>query len=145
MVETAEKTFFFGDFELDGPKRLLLKKGAPISLNSKTLDLLLVLAENRGRVLSKDELLETVWENQFVEENNLSVHISALRKIFGEKKDSHRFIVTIPGKGYKFIAGENPLTPIGQTSKPRTRFFRCQRRDHRPCRGNRRNQKHFAQ
>jgi len=114
MVETAEKNFSFGDFELDGTKRLLLKKGAPISLTSKTLDLLLVLAENRGRVLSKDQLLETVWENQFVEENNLSVHISALRKIFGEKKDSHRFIVTIPGKGYKFIAGD-------QTSKPGTR------------------------
>lgn len=118
MVETTEKTFSFGDFELDGAKRLLLKQGAPISLNSKTLDLLLVLAENRGRVMSKNELLETVWENQFVEENNLSVHISALRKIFGEKKDAHQFIVTIPGKGYKFIAGESSPARRDQTSKP---------------------------
>lgn len=121
MAETAEKTFSFGDFELDGTRRLLLKKGTPISLNSKTLDLLLVLAENRGRVMSKDELLGTVWENQFVEENNLSVHISALRKIFGEKKDAHQFIVTIPGKGYKFVAAETSPQPVVHTSKTGTR------------------------
>jgi DNA-binding winged helix-turn-helix (wHTH) protein/TolB-like protein/Tfp pilus assembly protein PilF len=98
------KTFFFGDFELDVEKRFLLKKGQAVALNPKAFDLLLTLIENRGAVLSKDELLEKIWENQFVEENNLTVHISALRKIFGEKKNEHRFIVTVPGKGYKFVA-----------------------------------------
>ena len=123
MQMTAKTTFSFGDFELNGAKRLLLKKGEPISLNSKTFDLLLALVENHGRILSKDELLEKVWEGQFVEENNLTVQISALRKIFGEKKDEHKFIVTIPGKGYKFIAGENSLAPIHQIVKPSTRNF----------------------
>ncbi len=89
MIESAEKTFFFGDFELDGSKRLLLKKGEPIPLYSKTLDLLLVLAENRDRVLTKNELLEKVWENQFVEENNLTVHIEFTGII---KKDGNGII-----------------------------------------------------
>jgi predicted ATPase/DNA-binding winged helix-turn-helix (wHTH) protein len=123
MIEAAEKTFFFGDFELSGAKRTLLKRGENVSLNSKTFDLLLTLIENRGRVLSKDELLETVWEGQFVEENNLTVQISALRKIFGEKKNEHRFIVTIPGKGYKFVGGETSLAVANHTPKPTIKTF----------------------
>ena len=97
----------FGDFEIDAIKRRLLKKGETVALNSKTFDLLLVLAENHGIVLSKDKLLDKVWAGQFVEENNLSVQISALRKIFGEQKGENHFIVTVPGKGYKFIAELN--------------------------------------
>ncbi len=104
MEALSTTTFLFGDFELDGSKRLLLKQGNPVALNSKTLDLLLVLVENHGSVLSRDELLDKVWANQFVEENNLAVQISALRKIFGERKDEHRFIVTVPGRGYSFVA-----------------------------------------
>lgn len=100
----AGKTFSFADFELDGAKRRLLKNGEFVALNPKALDLLLVLVENCGQTVTKDELLEKVWEGQFVEENNLTVHISALRKIFGEKKGEPRFILTIPGKGYTFIA-----------------------------------------
>jgi predicted ATPase/DNA-binding winged helix-turn-helix (wHTH) protein len=103
MIEAAEKTFSFADFELDTPKRRLLKNGQPVTLNPKALDLLAVLVKRSGQVVSKEELLETVWENQFVEENNLTVHISALRKIFSEKKREPQFIVTVPGKGYKFI------------------------------------------
>ena len=106
MTETA-KTFSFGDFELDAERRLLFKKGMSVALNSKTFNLLLFLVEHRGRVLSKDELLEKVWAGQFVEENNLAVQVSALRKIFGERKDEHRFIVTVPGEGYSFVAELN--------------------------------------
>ncbi len=104
METLTKQTFKFADFELDAAKRLLLKQGKVVALNSKTFDLLLTLVENRGRVLSKEDLLNRVWANQFVEENNLSVQISALRKIFGEKKGEHQFIVTVPGKGYKFAA-----------------------------------------
>ncbi|MBS1796466.1 MAG: PD40 domain-containing protein [Acidobacteria bacterium] len=104
MESVSEKTFFFGDFELSGARRQLLKDGEIVALNARTFDLLLVLVENRGRVLSKDELLEKVWEGQFVEENNLTVQIAGLRRIFGEKKGAYRFIATIPGKGYKFVA-----------------------------------------
>ena len=79
-------------------RRLLFKEGKPVSLNSKTFDLLLALIMKRGEILSKDELLETVWAGQFVEEGNLTVHISTLRKILGEKKDENRFIITVPGR-----------------------------------------------
>ena len=105
MIETAKQQIYsFAEFEVDAKKRLLLKNAQAISLNSKTFDLLLFLIENHNRVLSKNELLDKVWEGQFVEENNLTVQISALRKIFGEKKNEQKFIVTIPGKGYKFVA-----------------------------------------
>lgn len=104
METLVAQTFSFGDFELDGAKRLLLKQGKPVSLNSKAFDLLYVLVENHGQIVHKEELFDKVWEGQFVEENNLTVHISALRKIFGERKNDHQFIATIPGKGYKFVA-----------------------------------------
>ena len=68
--------FSFGEFELDADRRLLLKRGEAVNLNPKTFDLLLTLVQNHGNVLSKNELLDRVWENQFVEENNLTVHIA---------------------------------------------------------------------
>lgn len=102
---SKEKTrVTFGEFELDEGRRLLLKRGEIVNLNPKAFELLLVFLKNHGKLLTKEELLDKVWEGQFVEENNLTVHISALRKIFGEKKGEHQFIVTIPGKGYKFVA-----------------------------------------
>jgi DNA-binding winged helix-turn-helix (wHTH) protein len=104
MENTENKVVSFGGFKVDENRRLLLKQGKAVSLNPKTFDLLLVLLKHRGKIVSKNELLETVWENQFVEENNLTVHIAGLRKIFGEKKGENQFIVTVPGKGYKFIA-----------------------------------------
>jgi len=103
----------FAEFELDTAHRQLLHKGAPLSLYAKTFDLLAFLVSNNGRLVSKDEILDAVWEGQFVEEANLSVQISALRKALGEKKGTPRFLVTVPGKGYKFVAdirnGDNEL------------------------------------
>lgn len=104
MIETGEQTYSFAEFEVDAVKRRLAKNGQTVSLNPKAFDLLLTLIENHGKILTKNELLDTVWENQFVEENNLTVHISALRKALGEKKNDNRFLVTVPGKGYKFVA-----------------------------------------
>jgi DNA-binding winged helix-turn-helix (wHTH) protein/Tol biopolymer transport system component len=96
--------YVFSEFRLDPARRLLTRNGETVVLNPKTFDLLLTLVENHDRVLSKNELLNTVWEAQFVEEGNIPVHISALRKIFGETKDDHRFIVTVPGRGYRFVS-----------------------------------------
>jgi DNA-binding winged helix-turn-helix (wHTH) protein/Tol biopolymer transport system component len=107
METLKAQTFKFADFELDPAKRLLLKDDKSVPLKPKTFDLLLVLVENHGEILSKDELLNMVWAGQFVEENNLTVHISALRKLLGEKKGEHQFIVNVPGKGYKFVAELN--------------------------------------
>lgn len=104
MNGESQSNIYFAEFELDTAHRQLLRNGKPISLYAKTFDLLTFLLENNGRILSKDEILEKVWEGQFVEEANLSVQISALRKALGEKKDSPHFLVTVPGKGYKFVA-----------------------------------------
>ncbi len=104
MKKEKKTGFSFEEFEIDINRRLLLKEGEAVNLNPKAFDLLLTLVKNHGKLLSKDELLNTVWENQFVEENNLTVHITALRKALGEVKNEHRFIVTVPGKGYNFVA-----------------------------------------
>ena len=104
MDTLTTKRFAFADFELDGERRTLSRKGKPVALNSKTFDLLLTLVEHRGEILSRDVLLEKVWAGQYVEEGNLSVHISVLRKALGERKKDHIFIVTVPGQGYRFVA-----------------------------------------
>ncbi len=104
MKTVAEKRFYFDEFEIDAARRVLLKDGKSVALKPKAFDLLLVLVENHGAVLSKNELLDAVWANQFVEEKNLTVHVAALRKIFGESKNENRFIATVPGTGYKFVA-----------------------------------------
>jgi DNA-binding winged helix-turn-helix (wHTH) protein/TolB-like protein/Tfp pilus assembly protein PilF len=104
MESSSTKHFRFAEFELDGPKRLLLRSGDVVSLNPKAFDLLLALVESRGEVLTKDQLLERVWPDQIIEEGNLKVHVSALRKALGQSGNEHRFIVTVPGRGYTFVA-----------------------------------------
>ena len=74
METLSSKHFRFSEFELDVTKRLLLRDGEPVSLSPKTLDLLVVLIESRGEVVTKDELLEKVWPDQIIEEGNLKVH-----------------------------------------------------------------------
>ncbi|MBK6586741.1 MAG: PD40 domain-containing protein [Acidobacteria bacterium] len=108
MESPADGKFRFENFELDCAKRVLKRDGEPVALKSKTIDLLQHLVENHGRLITKQELLDCVWPEQFVEENNLTVQISALRKVFGPGQ----FIATIPGKGYKFVA------EVSQTGVP---------------------------
>jgi Tol biopolymer transport system component/DNA-binding winged helix-turn-helix (wHTH) protein len=101
-------TIRFAGFEIDAARRRLAREGETITLNAKAFDLLVFLAENAGRVVSKDEILDAVWGGQFVEEANLTVQMSAIRKALGERKDAPRFLATIPGKGYEFIADIQP-------------------------------------
>lgn len=103
-VVLSKPEYIFAGFRLNPERRLLFHHGEIVNLHPKAFDLLLVLLENRDRILSKNELLDLVWANQFVEENNLAVQIFTLRKIFGEKKHEHNFIVNVPGKGYRFVA-----------------------------------------
>ncbi len=103
MEALTAAIFRFGEFELDCGRRTLKRSGQPLTLNSKTFDLLQQLVENHGSIMSKDDLMDRVWPDQFVEENNLTVQISALRKVFGNKAGSFRYITTVPGKGYSFI------------------------------------------
>ncbi len=103
MIDQTNTALSFGEFQIDADRRLLLRKGEVVPLKAKALDVLLTLVERRGEIVSKNELLDKVWENQFVEENNLTVHVAALRKALGEKKNENRYIVTVPGKGYRFV------------------------------------------
>ena len=104
MNEETGKIYSFESFQVDPVRRRLLQNNRPVQIHSKTFDLLLALIENSGRVIEKDELMELVWPDQVVEEGNLTVKMSALRKALGERKDEARFIVTIPGRGYRFVA-----------------------------------------
>ncbi len=96
----------FGPFRLNSRRRLLLSRsdGATVALTTKAVDTLLHLVEHRGGVVEKTVLLKAVWPNVRVEENSLSQCISALRKALGEDPSDHRYIVTVPGRGYRFIA-----------------------------------------
>ena len=109
--------YAFGDFRLDVPKRLLLRGGELVSLTPKVFDTLVYLIEHRGSVLSKDDLMSAVWPDTVVEENNLGQNISKLRSVLGESPGDHRWIVTLPGRGYRFVADVR-LLASGKESTP---------------------------
>jgi len=96
--------YAFGPFRVDPLKRTLLRDGATVSLSPKVFDTLLYLIENPDRVLGKDELLEAIWPGRIVEEGSLSQSIFALRKALSGPGELDRFIVTAPGRGYRFTA-----------------------------------------
>jgi DNA-binding winged helix-turn-helix (wHTH) protein/TolB-like protein/Flp pilus assembly protein TadD len=109
--------YTFGDFRLDVSKRLLLRAGEPIPLTPKVFDTLLYLVEHAGTALSKDELMSAVWPDTVVEENNLGQNISKLRGVLGESPGDHRWIVTLPGRGYRFVA-DVKLLASGKEDSP---------------------------
>lgn len=94
----------FGSFRLDVTQRLLFRGQDPVPLPPKVLDTLLALAQNRGQIVGKDELMRMVWPDTFVEENNLNQNISVLRKVLGEGQDGRKYIETVPRRGYRFVA-----------------------------------------
>jgi eukaryotic-like serine/threonine-protein kinase len=91
----------FDEFELSRSRRTLLRNGRPVTLLPRTFEVLACLVENPGRVVDKEEILKAVWRQAFVEENNLTQHISLLRKALA---DRGRCIATIPGRGYQLTA-----------------------------------------
>ena len=94
----------FGPFRLLPTQFLLLEDDKPVPLGSRALEILIALLERRGELVSKQELMARVWPNVFVEPANLTVHMSALRRALRDGRDGHRFIVNIPGRGYRFVA-----------------------------------------
>ena len=109
MNEHSPRFYEFEGFRLDATKRQLWSNGEVVPLMPKAFDVLLTLVSNHGRVVGKDELMAGVWRDAVVEENSLNVNVSALRKVFAEKPHDHRFIVTVPGVGYKFVAAVREL------------------------------------
>jgi TolB-like protein/DNA-binding winged helix-turn-helix (wHTH) protein len=107
----------FGPFLMDSSERRLFVGGRPVRLTSKLFDLLLVLVRNSGEVITKEELMQKVWPDQLVEESNLTVSMSALRKALGERYKERKYIETVPKRGYRFVArvGESRVaTPPGR-------------------------------
>lgn len=104
MSDSAETFYDFPPFRVDARRHMMLREGAPVHLQHKTYQILLALVQNRGRLMTKKELMERVWPERFVEERNLAQHIFYLRKILGEGRDDHRYIITVPGEGYSFVA-----------------------------------------
>ena len=99
------QSYRFGDFSVDAAKRLLVSRdGEAIPLTPKAFDTLLYLVEHPGTVLDKDELMQAIWPHTVVEENNLNQSISALRRALGESPAENRYITTVPGRGYCFVA-----------------------------------------
>ncbi|HEU0184817.1 MAG TPA: winged helix-turn-helix domain-containing protein [Blastocatellia bacterium] len=103
MMEAYKHFYDFGPFRLDPADRLLLRDGHHVPLTPKAFETLLILVENSGRVIDKDELIKKVWPDTFVEEVNLAKNVSYLRKILGGE-EAAKYIETIPKRGYRFVA-----------------------------------------
>jgi len=117
MRATPAHLYEFGDFRLDTAKRLLQRlDGATVSLTPRVFETLLYMVEHHDTVLDKERLMEAVWPDSIVEENNLSQNISTLRHIFGETPGAHSYIVTVPGRGYRFVAEVSDLADNGSAT-----------------------------
>ena len=102
----------FDCYRVDLERRLLLRGEEPVQLPAKALDTLLVLIQRRGEVVTKEDLIKAVWPDAFVEEGNLSQSIHVLRRTLGESVEEHRYIVTVPGRGYRFVADVREIREI---------------------------------
>jgi len=108
----------FDEYTLLTSERLLRRRGERVALKPKVFDTLLALVRNHGRLLGKEELIGLIWPDSFVEAGNLSQNIFTLRRVLGESPHDHRFIVTVPGYGYRFVA---KVREIGEGEGPRPR------------------------
>ena len=100
--QRLKELYEFGPFRVDPEKEILLRAGQPVPLTPKTFQILLVLVRHHKEVVTKDDLLKSVWPDTFVEEANLSRNIFMLRKALGESPQDHQYILTVPGRGYRF-------------------------------------------
>jgi DNA-binding winged helix-turn-helix (wHTH) protein len=100
----SAKVFSFGPFRLLPAERLLTENGRPVRLGSRAFDILVILVERAGNVVAKNDIMTRVWPSTIVVEDNLSVHMTALRRVLQDGRNGNRYIVTIPGRGYSFVA-----------------------------------------
>jgi TolB-like protein/DNA-binding winged helix-turn-helix (wHTH) protein len=104
MNSADRRLYEFGPFLLDPGQRRLSRDRALVPVAPKGIEILIFLVEHQGQVVTKDELIQNVWPNTFVEEANLSQNVFLLRKALGEKAQENRYIATVPGRGYRFVA-----------------------------------------
>src|SRR5437660_9242075 len=121
MSQRMKELYEFGPFTLDVAEGRLLRDGQTVPLKPKVLDTLIVLVENTGHAMDKEELMKRLWPDSFVEEANLAVNISQLRKALGE--NGERYIETVPKRGYRFNAQVTKVLadPVDMVVRERTR------------------------
>lgn len=113
MNEPINLVYKFGDFRIDVGRRILRRaEGELVALTPKVFDTLIYLVEHSGTVLDKDALMTAIWPDTVVEENNLSQNIYTLRRVLGEGRTDHRYVVTVPGRGYRFVADVERITDV---------------------------------
>lgn len=118
-----ERVFSFGPFHLDTADRVLAKDGVAVPLTPKAFDILLLLVENRGRLVTKDQLMTAIWPDTFVEEKTLAQNIFTLRKVLSPEKSGEQYIETVPKHGYRFHAPVEGVSSREYWRKPaRPRF-----------------------
>lgn len=115
MSLQTQPFYEFGPFRLEPSERLLLRADQPVSLPPKAFEALLLLVQNSGHVLSRDELMKTLWPDTFVEENNLTQQIALLRRALGEASNGHGYIETVPRLGYRFAMPVREISGSGGT------------------------------
>ena len=101
----------FGPYRLLASQRLLLEGDQPVRLGSRAFDILAALVERAGEVVGKEELIARAWPKTYVEEANLKIQVSALRRALGDGQDGNRYVITVPGRGYNFVAPVRTETP----------------------------------
>ena len=106
----ARHLYEFGDFRLDPTDKVLLRRGMPVPLTPKAFDTLLILVENSGHLVEKNEFMKRLWPDTFVEEVALAQNISQLRKVLGEAPGGPAYIETVPKRGYRFVAPVGVVT-----------------------------------
>src|SRR5215813_4321804 len=104
MAVQPRLIYEFDDFHLEPDERKLMRRDQLIPLHGKAFEMLVVLIRNRGKLLTKDELFHLVWPDQIVEESNLTVNMSAIRRALGERASHPHYITTVSGRGYRFTA-----------------------------------------
>lgn len=119
MTLEQDPVYRFGDFELDARRRILrsAEDGRIVELTPKAFDLLLQFVERPGELLEKGPLLDSIWPNVVVEENNLTRTVSSLRRALGERPQEHRYVITIPGRGYRFAARVDRIDATGEPAE----------------------------
>lgn len=117
MPESGERRIYqFGEFRVDPVRRRLLRGSEPVAVTSKCFSLLVVLLERHGEIVDKEELFREVWPDTYVTEANLTQNVSSLRKALGERAGDKRYIVTVPGRGYSFVAEVTEVSSDGSAS-----------------------------
>jgi len=112
----SANVFSFGPFRLIPAERLLTESGRQVRLGSRALDILVTLVERAGDVVAKNEIMACVWPTTTVAEDNLTVHMTALRRALQDGRNGRRYVVTIPGRGYSFVGQVTPETQFSRRS-----------------------------